>query len=297
MTGESIKNSRQHLKSHNEKLSKHQIQAQETPEIQRNPPSDNIRKQSQKDSLPIPKGDTPYALAKNAEYKNRDLDKAEHYYKLAIRNGERIESAVKDLASLLHQRGKTQEACDFLKQYKYLFKQDSEKYENLYKTLEKQLIVSGNSQNKSLKISGISSGASAENIRSLFENPVRIRSFEFGSETIESKISHFCIIKFNSHSSARKTLEGFHSWDRYKVEWISIHGELAGDAHYARQKMEEYRRYHPTFDYTIFERDPQGYVFCLPLDNTNLGANKQNTEQESEIKDLIGAGLFKAIFQ
>ena len=43
-----------------------------------------------KASLPIPKGETPYALAKIAEYQDRDLDKAEYYYKLAIKKGERV---------------------------------------------------------------------------------------------------------------------------------------------------------------------------------------------------------------
>ena len=64
--------------------------------------------------LPIPKGETYYAKAKIAEYQERDLDKAEYYYKLAIKKGERTVSAIKDLASLMHQRGKTKEACEFL---------------------------------------------------------------------------------------------------------------------------------------------------------------------------------------
>src|SRR3569623_2047064 len=52
-------------------------------------------------SIPIPHGDTPYALAKQAEYKDHDYKLAEHYYKQAITQGDRTESAVKDLACLL----------------------------------------------------------------------------------------------------------------------------------------------------------------------------------------------------
>lgn len=54
-------------------------------------------------SLPIPRGNSPYAMAKRAEYEERNLRKAEYYYKQAITAGERVESALKDLASVLHQ--------------------------------------------------------------------------------------------------------------------------------------------------------------------------------------------------
>jgi hypothetical protein len=51
---------------------------------------------------PIPPGDTPYCFAKRAEYIEKDLVKAEHYYLRAIESGERLASSVKDLASILH---------------------------------------------------------------------------------------------------------------------------------------------------------------------------------------------------
>jgi len=35
---------------------------------------------------------------------------AEQHYKLAILEGDRIESAIKDLAGILHQKGRTDEA-------------------------------------------------------------------------------------------------------------------------------------------------------------------------------------------
>lgn len=60
--------------------------------------------------VPIPKGNSAYSKAKRAEYIERDLDKAVRFYKLAIKNNERVDSAIKDLATVLHQQG---EVCKF----------------------------------------------------------------------------------------------------------------------------------------------------------------------------------------
>ena len=73
-------------------------------------------------NLPIPSGYSTYALAKRAEYVQKDLNLAKYYYHRAIAEGERTESAIKDLASLLHQEGKTQEACDLLLSCQYVFR-------------------------------------------------------------------------------------------------------------------------------------------------------------------------------
>jgi hypothetical protein len=261
-----------------------------------NAESDSVRKPIPVASLPIPKGSTPYALAKQAEYQDRDLDRAEYYYKLAISQGERVISAIKDLASLMHQRGKTRQACDFLNRHRYLFRSDFHRFENLYKTLEKQLSASENMKNKSLKISKLAANDGETEVRSLFSNPIRIQKLDFGKELVDGKIVYYCIARFNSHSSARKTLEGFHQWDRFKVEWISLSGQLAGDAHYAKQKMEEHRKNNPTFCYSLFERDPEGYVLCLPVDSIDLELKRQASGQENTAKELLGTNLFTAIF-
>lgn len=55
---------------------------------------------------PIPKGNSAYSKAKRAEYVERNLDKAIKFYKLSIQNNERTESAIKDLATVLHQQGR-----------------------------------------------------------------------------------------------------------------------------------------------------------------------------------------------
>ena len=187
-----------------------------------------------KPSYPVPRGDSAYARAKKAEYIERDLENAEHYYKFAIMRGERVDSAVKDLAGVLHQQGKTKEACDFLEQYRYLFLNDLNKYDNLLLNLQKQVIPTGNCLNKSLKISKLSPGCTAEYITSLFKNPSRIQEIE--------RAEDYAILKFASHSAARKTLEGFHMWDVCIVEWINVHGEVVGNANYAKVKAEEMQR-------------------------------------------------------
>ncbi|OMJ82921.1 hypothetical protein SteCoe_16252 [Stentor coeruleus] len=250
-----------------------------------------------KGCLPLPRGETAYALAKNAEYREKNLDIAEYFYHQAIKNGDRVESAIKDLASLLHQRGRTQQACDILDQYRHYFKNDEEKFENLYKTLAKQLNSKGNSLNKSIKISGLSSTDTDKFVLSLFFNTSRVQTVELHKEHTGENYNFYSILRFNSHSSARKTLEGFHKWDKYRVEWLSLTGEVAGDAHYARHKMEEYRKYHPTFDYTLFERDPQGYIFCLPVDGKEFGLRKTSVDYDFSVEELIGKGLYSMIFR
>ncbi|OMJ96256.1 hypothetical protein SteCoe_220 [Stentor coeruleus] len=251
----------------------------------------------QKAQLPIPKGETPYALAKSAEYLHRDLDLAENYYYQAITKGDRIESAVKDLASLLHQRGKTKQACEILEKYQHHFKHDYEKYTNLYNTLKKQIDSKGNCQNKNLRISNLSKNDNQKTILSFFSNSIRIQKITISQEEIDGKTIFFGILKFNSHSSARKTLETFHHWDKYKVEWVSPTGDIVGDAHYARHKMEEYRKHHPTFDYKIFDRDPHGYVYSLPLDqNSEYCKHFRHTDSKSAEK-LLGLNLYYTVFE
>jgi len=256
----------------------------------------NLRNRNDcKPNLPIPKGNSPYALAKQAEYKERNPEKAEAYYKLAIENGERVESAIKDLASLLHQRGKTEEACQLLQKHKHLFYYDMEKFENLLGTLCKQVTKSGNSLKKSLKLSFLKPEDNQKTVRTLFSNSVRILEVSLDHEICEDKDNFFAILKFNSHSSARKTLEGFSHWDTFRIEWVSDTGEVLGDAHYARHKMEEYRKHNPTFDYLMFERDPKGYVLSMPVDGTGLRVTEFK-DCEDTAKLLLGSELFKDIF-
>ena len=72
--------------------------------------------------LPLPKYNSTYSKGKEFEYDissyghsfnlifrlfrlTRDLDQAKKFYMMAIEKGERLESAIKDLATILHQEG------------------------------------------------------------------------------------------------------------------------------------------------------------------------------------------------
>ena len=178
-----------------------------------------------KKGFPIPRQQTPYAFAKAAEYIEKDLEKAEHFYRQAIEIGERPESAIKDLAGILHQQGKTQEACDLLKANKQIFVADINKYENLLRNLQKQMLPSKNTLNKAVKISGLGPMADEVTLRGLFNNSSRILHIEFGYENYK----RWAILRFPSHSAARKTFEGFKATNRYVLEWISVTGEIVGE--------------------------------------------------------------------
>lgn len=242
----------------------------------------------------LPRGTSAYALAKYAEYQLRDLRQAEYYYTRAIHSGERVTSAIKDLASLLHQQGKTPEACKLLEENSQYFTYDHQKFTNLYNTLRKQVESSGKGHLATLKISGLSATATEIEVKSLFKNAMRIQEITFGSEIEDGKDNHYCIVRFNSHSSARKTLEGFTKWSSMKVEWIDTYGEVVGDAHYARQKIEEYRKKNPIFDFIMFDRDPKGYVLSLPIDGKGNG--EKVSELGTEISDILGTALYSSIF-
>lgn len=86
--------------------------------------------------LPIPRGESPYTWGKRAEYIERNLEKAELYYRLAIYMGVRTKSAVMDLAGILHQLNKTEEACQLLENSRHMFPNGSAKLENLLVNLK-----------------------------------------------------------------------------------------------------------------------------------------------------------------
>lgn len=81
-----------------------------------------------------------YNEAKRLEYAERNLPMAIEYYKLAIRYGEKVDSAIKDLAAVLHQSGNTKEAVDFLMKHRDIYRGDLEKYDNLIQNLTKQVL-------------------------------------------------------------------------------------------------------------------------------------------------------------
>ena len=67
-----------------------------------------------RDGTGLPKGKGPYARAKRAQLVDLDLQKGEALLREAIKQGDKRESAVKDLASLLNQQGRVDEAIVLL---------------------------------------------------------------------------------------------------------------------------------------------------------------------------------------
>ena len=66
----------------------------------------------------LPTGSGPYAQAKQAKESDQDFKKAEGLFREAIKRGDRAESAVKDLASLLQQQNRDKEAIQILQEYR-----------------------------------------------------------------------------------------------------------------------------------------------------------------------------------
>lgn len=62
----------------------------------------------------VPRGSNPYARAKRMQLIEKDLDRAAQLLRAAINQGDNAESAVKDLAALLVQQGKPEEAIQVL---------------------------------------------------------------------------------------------------------------------------------------------------------------------------------------
>lgn len=66
----------------------------------------------------VPKGKNPYARAKQVQLIEKDPELAEELFRRAIQKNDNKESAVKDLAQLLDQLGRTGEAIELLKKYR-----------------------------------------------------------------------------------------------------------------------------------------------------------------------------------
>ena len=66
----------------------------------------------------VPRGKNPYARAKRAQLNEKDLDRAAEFFQEAIREGDNVDSAVKDLAALQARRGNTLESIKILKQHR-----------------------------------------------------------------------------------------------------------------------------------------------------------------------------------
>ena len=87
-------------------------------------------------NLSLPKGHGPYARAKRAQLIDQDLERAKKLLNEAIKKHDRTNSAIMDLAWLLQQQGKTDEAISLLKTNSVqLTHQNQRSYDNMLATL------------------------------------------------------------------------------------------------------------------------------------------------------------------
>jgi hypothetical protein len=238
-----------------------------------------------KKAFPLPRGNSSYAIAKRAEYIKKDLTAAEHYYRRAIYAGDRVESAVKDLAGILHQKGRTDEACVLLERYAHLFVDDQAKFQNLLVSLKRQIVPTGNSLNKTLRITGLPK-CTTRFVTGLFTNMSRVTSVRLVPEDFE------VFLDFPSHSAARKTLEGYKFWDIYQIDWISTTGEVMGDANFMKNRT--------PFRYRVCLEDPNNKALTIPVDEPRevvavVGSIEYEAIGDSQAQLLIGSSLFADI--
>jgi tetratricopeptide (TPR) repeat protein len=78
----------------------------------------------------VPKGSNPYARAKRAHLIERNLEKAAQLFRDAIRQNDKVESAVKDLALLMIELDQKEEAIRFFEQNRHKIS-DKQSFENI----------------------------------------------------------------------------------------------------------------------------------------------------------------------
>ncbi|KAG8073597.1 hypothetical protein GUJ93_ZPchr0006g42665 [Zizania palustris] len=86
----------------------------------------------------IPPGDGPYARAKHYQLVEKDLDASIAWFWKAINSGDKVDSALKDMAVVMKQRGYLTEAIDAIKSLRHLRpKQSQDSLDNILLDLYK----------------------------------------------------------------------------------------------------------------------------------------------------------------
>lgn len=88
----------------------------------------------------LPKGSNPFARAKRAQLVEKDLDRAEQFFRQAISQNDNLESAVNDLASLLSQRERFKDAVKVIEQNRSQIR-NQQPLENLLTNIYKKFDV------------------------------------------------------------------------------------------------------------------------------------------------------------
>ena len=216
---------------------------------------------------PIPKGDNPYSLAKRYEYIHKNLTEAEKYYRAAIAQRIRVESAVKDLAGVLHQQGRTEEACEILEANKRLFVDSQAKFDNLLQSLRTQ---SRNLAFKYLKLWGVAETATEDSVKSMFVNPNRIHAVFLEREGM----GQTALLQFLSLSAARKTVEGFKYPSKFKLESVNL-------------PMDDDPTSTP-FSYSLFSAESSS-------DNSEGDQRPSLDTPEESVTHYLGSALYRSI--
>jgi hypothetical protein len=154
-------------------------------------------------------------------------------------------------------------------------------------------VPSANCLNKFLKVSGLEAPSRIPDVLQLFNNPNRVLEVKIGSEGPEHRRVHFAVVKFSSHSAARKTLDAFQHWDKVKIEWMTSDGEVTGDANPKCFKLEQMRK-NPVFEYLLFERDPENWLLTMPVDEKDhLGCAEVDYDVDPRV---LGEELVDLVF-
>merc|ERR1712159_181665 len=199
---------------------------------------------------------TFYNIAKQAEQYEKNFAKAEKFYILAFQNKERMDSTIKDLATVMHQQGKTAQAITFLEENRHLCKKaQQQKITNLIESLKKQLVPAGNFLNKILVVFNVPAHYNSQSILNAFGTTNRIDTVEFiegsinvtslleGYEPIsgrwfakpEDKTNRACLLHFSSNSGARRTIDSLKD-DTLQFFWMSTKGKIVRKAEPYKKK-------------------------------------------------------------
>ena len=230
--------------------------------------------------LPVPKGTSYYARAKQAEYIAKDLHKAQELYTKAILAEDRAESAIKDLVGVLHQLGQTHDAIACLKRHERLFT-DENKYKHLLQNLNRQIVQKGNRLNKFLRVSHLPRAFTPAEVKQLFAKPGRIQK-------IECYEAH-ALLKFGSHSAARKTLESYSAWEVFKVEWVSVTGDVAAEALPTKEPVQD----KALFLFRLFLKETQERAFYVDGPPQDQGASPDLSDEDQ--LSALGPALVQSI--
>jgi hypothetical protein len=130
-------------------------------------------------------------------------------------------------------------------------------------------------------------------VLSLFANSTRVQSVELDP----------VVLKFVSHSAARKTFEGYNSWEQFPAVWMNVDREEMGDVTRPIPKTKTDITELPTlpepdpdrFRYQLFTPDDDNHSgFCLPV----IALSKTTSEDVDlpSAAECLGHDLFDHIF-